>query len=34
LENNILITENGPFDLMDAINMPLEVDEIEAIMNA
>jgi Xaa-Pro aminopeptidase len=34
LENNILITENGPFDLMDSINMPLEVEEIEAIMNA
>ncbi|MES2618719.1 MAG: aminopeptidase P N-terminal domain-containing protein [Bacteroidota bacterium] len=33
IENNILITDNGPFDLMDAINMPIEVDEIEAIMN-
>lgn len=32
LENNILITENGPFDLMDEIKMPLEVEEIESIM--
>ncbi|MCB9251435.1 MAG: aminopeptidase P family protein [Flavobacteriales bacterium] len=34
LENNILITKNGPLDLMDEISMPLEVEEIEAIMNA
>jgi Xaa-Pro aminopeptidase len=33
LENNILITNNGPLDLMDEINMPLEVDEIEDIMS-
>lgn len=33
LENNILITENGPYDLMDEINMPLEVEEIEAYMS-
>jgi Xaa-Pro aminopeptidase len=33
LENDILITENGPHDLMDEINMPLEVEEIEDIMN-
>jgi len=33
LENNILLTENGPLDLMDEIGMPLEVDEIEALMN-
>lgn len=33
LENNILITDNGPLDLMDEIKMPLETDEIEAIMN-
>lgn len=33
LENNILITNNGPIDLMDEIKMPLEVDEIESIMN-
>ncbi len=30
IENNILITENGPFDLTAAI--PREIDEIEAIM--
>jgi len=33
LENNILITNNGPIDFMDAIKMPLEVDEIEQMMN-
>lgn len=33
LENNILITANGPYDLMDEINMPLEVEEIEAYMS-
>lgn len=33
IENNILITEKGPVDLMDAIQMPVEVDEIEALMN-
>lgn len=33
IENNILITNNGPIDLMDAIHMPVEVDEIEALMN-
>eukprot|EP01012_Entosiphon_sulcatum_P061246 TRINITY_DN86676_c0_g1_i1.p1 TRINITY_DN86676_c0_g1~~TRINITY_DN86676_c0_g1_i1.p1 ORF type:complete len:125 (-),score=30.99 TRINITY_DN86676_c0_g1_i1:75-449(-) len=32
LENNILITENGNEDLMK--NIPLEADEIEALMNA
>ena len=31
LENDILITDNGPVDLMKDI--PLEVDEIEALMN-
>lgn len=31
LENNILITENGPVDLMEDI--PIEVDEIEELMN-
>ena len=30
--NNILITNNGPVDFMDAINMPLEIDEIESMM--
>jgi Xaa-Pro aminopeptidase len=33
IENNIVIEENGYTDLMDEINMPIEVDEIEAIMN-
>lgn len=32
LENNILITEKGPVDLMDEIGMPLEVEEIEQLM--
>lgn len=32
LENNILITNNGPLDLMDEIKMPLEVEEIESMM--
>lgn len=32
LENNILITDKGPFDLMDEIGMPLEVEEIETLM--
>lgn len=30
LENDILITEDGPFDLM--ANIPIEVEEIEALM--
>tara|TARA_B110000977_G_C11082498_1_gene493378 strand:+ start:1715 stop:3004 length:1290 start_codon:yes stop_codon:yes gene_type:complete len=30
LENDILVTENGPKDLM--VNIPLEVEEIEALM--
>jgi Xaa-Pro aminopeptidase len=32
LENNIVITEGGNIDLMK--NIPLEADEIEALMNA
>lgn len=32
LENNILVTEKGNFDLMK--NIPLEIDEIEDIMNS
>ena len=32
LENDILITNNGPVDLMK--NIPLEADEIEALMNS
>jgi len=31
IENNILVTENGPVDLME--NIPIEVEEIESIMN-
>ena len=30
LENDILITEKGPIDLMQ--NIPIEADEIEALM--
>ena len=30
LENDILVTENGPKDLM--ANIPLEIEEIEALM--
>ncbi len=33
IENNIIIEENGYTDLMDEISMPIEVDEIEDIMN-
>jgi Xaa-Pro aminopeptidase len=32
IENNIVISNEGPIDLMDAIGMPIEVEEIEAIM--
>lgn len=32
IENNILITSNGYVDFMDEINMPIEVNEIEAMM--
>ena len=31
IENNILVTENEPIDLME--NIPIEVDEIEDLMN-
>jgi Xaa-Pro aminopeptidase len=31
LENNVLVTENGPVDLM--ANIPIEADEIEEMMN-
>jgi Xaa-Pro aminopeptidase len=34
IENNIVIQENGYIDLMDEINMPIEVEEIEDIMNS
>lgn len=33
IENNILITDTSYIDLMDEIHMPVEVDEIEALMN-
>ena len=32
IENNILITNGAPIDLMDT--MPIEIDEIESIMNS
>jgi len=32
IENNIVIRENGYEDMMDEINMPIEVEEIEEIM--
>ena len=31
LENDVLLTENGPVDLME--NIPIEIDEIESLMN-
>jgi Xaa-Pro aminopeptidase len=31
LENDVLVTENGPVDLME--NIPIEADEIEELMN-
>lgn len=34
IENNIIIKENGYIDLMDEVNMPIEVEEIEDIMNS
>ncbi len=32
LENDILVTENGPYDLMK--NIPVEIEEIEELMNS
>ena len=32
IENQVLITDNGPVDMMDAAGMPIEVEEIEALM--
>lgn len=32
IENNILVTENGPVDMMK--NIPIEVEEIETLMNS
>lgn len=34
IENNILIQEDGYLDLMDEVSMPIETEEIEAIMNS
>lgn len=34
IENNLLLTNTSPIDLMDEIGMPIEVEEIEALMNA
>ncbi len=34
IENDILLSNNGPIDMMDEINMPIETEEIEAIMNS
>jgi Xaa-Pro aminopeptidase len=34
IENDIVIQENGYRDLMDEVNMPIEVEEIEEIMNS
>lgn len=33
IENDIVITDGKPLDLMDEIHMPIEVEEIESIMN-
>ncbi len=33
IENDVLITEDGPVDLMDNANIPIEAEEIEEIMN-
>ena len=32
IENNIVVTENGNYDMFK--NIPMEADEIEALMNA
>jgi Xaa-Pro aminopeptidase len=32
IENQILITDNGPVDMMDEVSMPIEVADIEAFM--
>lgn len=34
IENDILLSDNGPIDMMDEINMPIEAEEIEEIMNS
>lgn len=33
IENNVILKSSGNIDLMDEINMPIEVEEIEEIMN-
>jgi Xaa-Pro aminopeptidase len=32
IENQILITENGPVDMMDEVGMPVEISDIEDFM--
>jgi Xaa-Pro aminopeptidase len=32
IENQILITENGPVDMMDEVGMPIEISDIEDFM--
>ena len=34
IENNLLLTNTSPIDLMDEIGMPIEVEEIESVMNS
>ncbi|MBR9859844.1 M24 family metallopeptidase [bacterium] len=34
IENEILVTDHGPIDLMDEVNMPIEVEDIESIMKS
>jgi Xaa-Pro aminopeptidase len=34
LENEVLITKDGCLDLMDEAGMPIEIEEIEALMNS
>ncbi len=33
IENDILIGENGPIDLMERVNVPIEIEEIESLIN-
>jgi Xaa-Pro aminopeptidase len=34
IENEVLITKDGCLDLMDEAGMPIEIEEIEALMNS
>ncbi|HCS20956.1 MAG TPA: X-Pro aminopeptidase [Bacteroidetes bacterium] len=34
IENDILLSDKGPIDLMDEVNMPVEAEEIESLMHA